>query len=393
MKLETINKRVILIVLDGVGAGALPDAAEYNDEGANTLLNTIRTTWVELPNLSFLGMKKILGINNQPIDVKASYGVMLEKSKGKDTSAGHLELMGLITEKPAPTFPKGFPLELVAEYEKRIGRKTLGNVPASGTEIIKKLGQEHQKTGSPIIYTSADSVFQIAAHEEVIPIEELYRISQIARDLLQGEWAVERVISRPFIGEYPDYIRTPRRKDYALPPSGKTALDFLEEAGIPVWVIGKIGDIYSLRGIKQELRTKNNKDGMDKILYSLQELSTGLIFANLNDFDTLFGHRRNPQLFAQALREFDEYLPTLLKALNEEDLLIITADHGCDPTLERHTDHTREKVPLLVYANFTSQGVDLGVRESFADVGKTILEYFSVEEKELYGRSFLKEIT
>ncbi len=387
-----MNKKVVLIVLDGVGAGAMEDAAEYKDEGANTLLNTLKATGVELPNLVSFGLFKILGLEGGPFSPLACYGVLEEKSKGKDTSAGHFELMGLITNIPAPTFPQGFPCELIEEFESRIGGKTLGNVPASGTEIIKRLGREHEETGYPIVYTSADSVFQIAAHENIITLDELYRISKIAREILKGEWAVERVIARPFIGRYPDYVRTPRRKDFALPPPGKTALDYLAEASVPVWVVGKIGDIFSMRGISKEIRTKTNRDGKEKILDSLKALDKGVIFANLNDFDTLYGHRRNPQLFSQALKEFDDFLPRLKEALGGDDLLILTADHGCDPTLTRHTDHTREKVPLMVYSPSMVRGRGLGVRETFADVGKSILDYFSISAKGLEGESFLSAI-
>ncbi|MBT9130689.1 MAG: Phosphopentomutase [candidate division WS2 bacterium] len=388
-----MNKRVLLIILDGVGVGAMEDAYLYGDENANTLKNTLSETGVKIPNLTSLGLLKTINNLNEPVNPLAAYGKMKLKSAGKDTTTGHFELMGLIREKPAPTFSDGFPADLIKEFEKRIGRKTIGNKPSSGIEIIKELGKMHMETGYPIVYTSADSVFQIAAHEEIVNLNELYRICEIARQLLRGDWEVERVIARPFIGESPNFIRTPSRRDFNLPPSKFTVLDLLQQHSIPVWVIGKIGDIFSLRGISQEIRTKYNKDGMNKILLSLSKLKKGLIFTNLNDFDTLFGHRRSPRQFSESLKEFDDFLPLLLGKLTKDDLLIITADHGCDPTYIRHTDHTREKVPLLVYSLALKKKLYLGERESLSDVGQTILEYFQIPGNSVAGKSFLPELS
>lgn len=387
-----MSKRVILIVLDGVGVGAMEDSYLYGDENTNTLKNVLSLTGIKIPNLTSLGLLKTINKLNEPVNPLAAYGNMKLKSPGKDTTTGHFELMGLIREKPAPTFSEGFPPELIKEFEKRIGRKTIGNKPASGTEIINELGKIHMETGYPIVYTSADSVFQVAAHEEIINLNELYRICEIARQLLRGDWEIERVIARPFIGESPNFIRTPYRRDFNLPPPEKTALDFLHQQNIPVWIIGKIGDIFSMRGVSREIRTKYNKDGMNKIISSLSKFDRGLIFTNLNDFDTLFGHRRNPRQFAEALQEFDDFLPVLLSNLKKGDVLIITADHGCDPTYKKHTDHTREKVPLLVYSLMMKKKVHLGERESLADVGQTILDYFQIPVNTIAGRSFLAEL-
>lgn len=382
-----------MIILDGLGVGAMEDAYLYGDENTNTLKNVLNETGVEIPNLISLGLLKTINKLNEPVNSQAAYGNMKISSPGKDTTTGHFELMGIIREKPSPTFPEGFPAGLIKEFEKRIGRKTIGNKPASGTKIINELGNIHMKTGYPIVYTSADSVFQIAAHQEIITLKELYRICEIARQLLQGDWEVERVIARPFIGESPNFIRTPFRKDFNLPAPEKTALDFLCLHNIPVWVIGKIGDIFSMKGISREVRTKNNQDGMKKITLSLSKLERGLIFTNLNDFDTLFGHRRNPGKFSESLKEFDDFLPVLLDKLKKEDLLIITADHGCDPTYTRHTDHTREKVPLLVYSLMMKKKMYLGERESLSDVGQTILDYFQILDNSVAGKSFLPELS
>ncbi|PMQ02211.1 MAG: phosphopentomutase [Dictyoglomus sp. NZ13-RE01] len=385
--------RVLLIVLDGVGIGELPDAYKYHDEGSNTLANTAKAVGgLKLPNLEKMGLGNIhpiLGVN--PISEPTSYyGKMAEKSPGKDTTTGHWEISGIILDKPFPVYPNGFPREIIEEFEKRIGRKTLGNIPASGTEIIQKLGEEHIKTGYPIVYTSADSVFQIACHEEVVPVEELYRMCEIAREILQGEHAVARVIARPFLGEKGNFYRTPRRKDFSLPPPRKTLLDYLKDNGNNVVGIGKIEDIFAGRGITYSMHQDNNKEGMENILKALDLFDEGLIFANLVDFDMLYGHRNNPEGFAKALTEFDEFLPLLFTKLNEKDILVITADHGNDPTTPS-TDHSREYVPLLIYSKSFKNARSLGVIPTFACLGKTIAEIFGVDN-ELDGESFSKEL-
>jgi len=385
--------RVLLIILDGVGIGELPDAYKYHDEGSNTLANTAKAVGgLKLPNLEKMGLGNIhpiLGVN--PISEPTSYyGKMAEKSPGKDTTTGHWEISGIILDKPFPVYPNGFPREIIEEFEKRIGRKTLGNIPASGTEIIQKLGEEHIKTGYPIVYTSADSVFQIACHEEVVPVEELYRMCEIAREILQGEHAVARVIARPFLGEKGNFYRTPRRKDFSLPPPRKTLLDYLKDNGNNVVGIGKIEDIFAGRGITYSMHQDNNKEGMENILKALDLFDEGLIFANLVDFDMLYGHRNNPEGFAKALTEFDEFLPLLFTKLNEKDILVITADHGNDPTTPS-TDHSREYVPLLIYSKSFKNVRSLGVIPTFACLGKTIAEIFGVDN-ELDGESFSKEL-
>lgn len=385
--------RVLLIVLDGVGIGELPDAYKYHDEGSNTLANTAKAVGgLKLPNLEKMGLGNIhpiLGVN--PISEPTSYyGKMAEKSPGKDTTTGHWEISGIILDKPFPVYPNGFPREIIEEFEKRIGRKTLGNIPASGTEIIQKLGEEHIRTGYPIVYTSADSVFQIACHEEVVPVEELYRMCEIAREILQGEHAVARVIARPFLGEKGNFYRTPRRKDFSLPPPRKTLLDYLKDNGNNVVGIGKIEDIFAGRGITYSMHQDNNKEGMENILKALDLFDEGLIFANLVDFDMLYGHRNNPEGFAKALTEFDDFLPHLFTKLNEKDILIITADHGNDPTTPS-TDHSREYVPLLIYSKSFKNVRSLGVIPTFACLGKTIAEIFGVDN-DLDGESFSKEL-
>ncbi|MEN2984748.1 MAG: phosphopentomutase [Dictyoglomaceae bacterium] len=387
-------KRVILIILDGVGIGELPDAYKYNDQGSNTLANIARAIGgLNLPNLERLGLSNIhpiLGI--KPQEKPLSYfGKMAEKSPGKDTTTGHWEIAGLILDKPFPTYPNGFPKEIIEKFEREIGRKILGNCKASGTEIIESLGEEHMKTGYPIVYTSADSVFQIAAHEDIIPIEELYRICEIARNILQGEHGVARVIARPFLGKKGNFYRTPRRKDFSLPPPRKTLLDYLKEKEKDVIGIGKIEDIFAGRGLTLSLHSDNNKEGMENIIKAMKILKEGMIFANLVDFDMVYGHRNNIEGFAKALEEFDEFLPQIMLLLKDEDMLIITADHGCDPTTES-TDHSREYVPLLIYSpSFLKSGF-LGIQSSFSNLGRTIADYFKIEENELDGESFLKKL-
>ncbi|MGB9857274.1 MAG: phosphopentomutase [Dictyoglomaceae bacterium] len=386
-------KRVILIVLDGVGIGELPDAYKFNDKGSNTLANIAKAIGgLNLPNLEKLGLSNIypiLGVKPQDRPL-AYFGKMAEKSPGKDTTTGHWEIAGLILDKPFPTYPHGFPKEIIERFEREIGRKVLGNYPASGTEIIQRLGEEHIKTGYPIVYTSADSVFQIAAHEEVIPVEELYRMCEIARNILQGEHAVARVIARPFLGEKGNFYRTPRRKDFSLPPPRKTLLDFLKENRKDVIGIGKIEDIFAGRGLTYSLHQNNNREGMENIIKAWSILKEGIIFVNLVDFDMVYGHRNNIEGFARALEEFDSFLPNIISLLEKEDWLIITADHGCDPTTES-TDHSREYVPLLIYSKGFSQVKSLGILPTFSNLGKTIADYFKIENN-LDGESFLKEL-
>ena len=384
--------RVVFIVLDSVGIGAMYDAEEYGDVGSNTIGNIAKAVGgLSIPNLERLGLGKIAPLQGVSADVAAigNYGKMAELSAGKDTTNGHWEMMGIKLDKPLPTYPDGFPPEIMDEFERRIGRKTLGNKPASGTEIIKELGDEHVRTGCPIIYTSADSVFQIAAHEEVIPLEELYNMCKVARELLVGEHAVGRVIARPFIGSGGNYTRTANRHDYSR-DFGRTVLNEMDEKGLTVMGIGKIYDIYGGSGVNGKVSTKNNMDGVDKTIEQMKQVEKGLIFANLVDFDALYGHRNDPEGFAKAIVDFDKRLPEILDALREDDLLVLTADHGCDPT-HPGTDHTREYVPLLVYGKNATQGVDLGTRKTFADLGATIADNFGVNSTGL-GESFLGAI-
>jgi len=386
-------RRAILIVLDSVGVGAAPDAAAYGDEGSNTLANTARAVGgLRLPNLGRLGLGNladVLGVPPEPHPAGA-YGRMQEASAGKDTTTGHWEIAGIISTRPLPTYPNGFPQEVIQEFERRIGRKTLGNYPASGTVIIEELGPEHLRTGYPIVYTSADSVFQIAAHEEVIPVEELYRMCRIARELLTGEHAVGRVIARPFVGEPGRFVRTDRRRDFSLEPPRPTLLDRLQEAGQPVWAVGKIEDIFAGRGITEAVHIHDNMDGVDQTLAFMARVDRGLIFTNLVDFDMLYGHRNNPRGYADALEAVDLRVPEVLAALREEDILFFTADHGNDPTTPS-TDHSREMVPLLVTGPQVRPGVDLGVRPTFADLGQTVAEYLGAAPLEA-GTSFLGEV-
>lgn len=385
--------RVALIVLDSVGIGALPDANEYNDEGSNTLGNIAKTLkGFELPNLEKLGLGHIEGVNefNKIENPIGSFGRSLEMSKGKDTTTGHWEISGIILEKAFPTYPNGFPMDVIEEFEKRIGRKTIGNKPASGTAIIEELGDEHVKTGYPIVYTSADSVFQIAAHEEVIPLEELYKMCQIARDLLQGEHGVGRVIARPFIGTTGSYKRTPNRRDFSLQPFRKTILNYIKDNGMDVCAVGKIEDIFGGYGVTKAVHTKNNMDGVDKTIEYLKEDTKGLIFTNLVDFDMQYGHRNDVEGYANALKDFDNRLPEIIENLKDDDVLIITADHGCDPTTPS-TDHSREYIPILVYGKKIKSGVNLGTRRTYADIGKTIAEFLNIDA-DIAGDSFAKEI-
>jgi phosphopentomutase len=383
-------KSVLIIVLDGTGAGEAPDSAAWGDSGANTLGHVARAVGgLKTPVMEKLGLGNIddfPGISRNPSTL-ASYGKMRELSAGKDTITGHWEMMGIVNPVPFPTYPHGFPPEVMAEFEKRIGRKSLGNKPASGTEIIKELGREHIKTGFPIVYTSADSVFQIAAHVDVIGIEELYKMCQTARNILTPPNQVNRVIARPFTGGNGQFTRIgEKRKDFALPPPGRTVVDALANKGIKVYSIGKVSEMFAMRGFTETIKYKGNMDGMEKTKALLREKKEDrLLFCNLSDFDTLYGHRNDAQGFARALSEFDTALGEVLPLLDKDDYLFITADHGCDPT-HPGTDHTRELVPLLFY-NKRLKGKDLGLREGFMDLGKTVADIFGVE----YGRgkSFL----
>ncbi len=367
-------RRVILIVLDSVGCGDAPDAGDYGDEGSNTLANTARAVGgLKLPNMGRLGLGNITPIQGVPAVESpiGAYGRLTETSPGKDTTTGHWELSGVPLSRPFPTYPNGFPADLVAEFERRIGRGTLGNYPASGTVIIQELGEEHMRTGKPIVYTSADSVFQIAAHEEVIPVDELYRMCQIAREMLTGQHAVGRVIARPFVGEPENFTRTESRKDFSLLPPRDTILDVLKANGQEVMGVGKIEDIFAYRGLTQSNHTGNNMDSVEAILKFMTSDADGLIFANLIDFDMLYGHRNNPRGYADALEAFDTRLPEIQVAMRGVDILMITADHGNDPTTAS-TDHSRERVPVLVVGPRVHRSVALGTRSSFADVAATI---------------------
>lgn len=387
------KKRVVLVVLDSVGAGEAPDAAAYGDEGSNTLGNTARALGgLDLPNLGRLGLGNILPIEGvaPAAEPLGAYGKMQEVSCGKDTTAGHWEIAGTPVLRPLPTYPQGFPPELMAEFERRIGRGTLGNKVASGTVIINELGDEHLRTGRPIVYTSADSVFQIAAHEEVIPLPELYEMCRQARALLVGEHGVGRVIARPFLGGDGSYTRTANRRDFSLLPPPSNLFEVLQRAGVPTIAIGKIHDIFADQHIDASYPTRNNEDGMNRLLEVLGQHPAGLIWANLVDFDMLYGHRNDPAGYGAALEAFDRYLPRLLAALGPEDLLFITADHGNDPT-SASTDHSREYVPLLIYGARAAGGLNLHIRSSFADLGATAAEYLGAESLP-HGTSFLADI-
>src|SRR5450755_911781 len=388
-----IFTRIIFIVLDSAGIGELPDAADYGDVGRNTLGHIAESRPLHLPTLQSLGLANIAPLKNlHPAEKpSAAFGKGATHSPGKDTTTGHWEMAGIWLPQAFPLYPHGFPRELIAEFEKQIGRGTIGNKPASGTEIIKELGEEHVRTGKPIVYTSGDSVFQIATHEDVIPIAELYRMCEIARKLLDGPNRVGRVIARPFTGTTGDFRRTERRHDYAVEPSRPMLLDALAEAQIPVFGVGKIHDIYNGRGVEEYVTTKNNADGMAKLTEALAQRPSGLIFANLVDFDMLFGHRKDVEGFARSLEEFDALLGPFLNALRPSDLLIITADHGCDPDpVNPTTDHSREYVPILAYTPSAPTGANLGTRATLADMGQTIAENFATKIPN--GTSFLNSL-
>lgn len=384
--------RVILIVLDSVGVGELPDAADYGDQGSNTLGNIARRVRLEVPTLRSLGLSRIVDLRGAPplASPDAAFGRMAERSPGKDSVTGHWELMGLTLDHPFPLFPNGFPDEIIREFERRIGRRTIGNIVASGTVIIEQLGAEHMRTGSPIVYTSADSVFQIAAHEEVIPVPELYRECEEAYDILVRGLGLGRIIARPFVGRPGSFHRTANRHDFAIPPSGRTLLDHLTDAGIPTFAIGKIVDLFAGQGVAESVHTASDDDGMDQVERALAERPSGLIFANLVDFDTVYGHRNNVEGYALNLERFDARLSELLPRLRQDDLLVLTADHGNDPTTAS-TDHAREYVPLLAYGAHVRAGVDLGTRPTFADLGQTLADAFGVGPL-AHGTSFLAQI-
>jgi len=374
-------KRVILIVLDSVGIGELPDAAQYGDQGSNTLGNIVKQFGsIHLPNMCQLGLGKIDGIDylNVPENITGCFGRMAEASKGKDTTTGHWEIAGIRLKKEFPTYPEGFPDEIISRFKEYIGTDILGNYPASGTEIIKELGQKHMETGYPIIYTSADSVFQIAAHEEIIFVERLYDMCAYARSILTGEHAVGRVIARPFTGEEGNFVRTKNRKDFSLEPGDITILDELNQKGLDVMAVGKIEDIFAGKGITRAVHTFSNMDGVEKTIKFMEQDNQGLIFANLVDFDMVYGHRNDAEGYKKALEEFDMRLPEIVSKMKDSDLLIITADHGCDPTTES-TDHSREYVPVLLYGKNIKAGVNLGTRSTFSDIAATIAEIFRIE--------------
>ena len=385
-------RRVIWIVLDSVGIGEMPDAAHYGDAGSDTLGHIAQSRKLHLNNLCRLGLGNIRPLDRLPPDPapQGAYGRCSLASPGKDTTTGHWEMAGIHLVKPFPVYPHGFPPEVMEEFERRIGRATLGNKAASGTEILEELGEEHMRTGSPIVYTSADSVFQVAAHEEVIPLYELYKICETAREILRGKNEVGRVIARPFLGTPGAFTRTPNRHDYAVPPPPGMLLDRLKEQGVEVFAVGKIFDVFLGRGIRDYEKTKSNADGMEKTLQAMDSLAQGMIFVNLVDFDQLYGHRNDVEGYARALEAVDDWLPSLEARLGPGDLLILTADHGCDPTTAS-TDHSREYVPLLVYGKRARAGIDLGTRKTLSDIGQTVAENFGT--KIVAGESFLSRIT
>ncbi|WP_066713188.1 phosphopentomutase [Clostridium sp. Marseille-P299] len=384
-------KRVFLIVLDSVGIGEMPDSAQYGDEGSNTIKAASTSSYFSMPNMDKLGLFQIEGIKELGTakEFEGTVARMEEASKGKDTTIGHWEIAGIISEKPLPTFPNGFPEELIQAFEEKTGRKVICNLPYSGTEVIKDYGEEHVKTGALIVYTSADSVFQIAAHEDIVPVEELYRYCEIARELCTGDYNVGRVIARPFTGEYP-FTRTSNRHDYSVKPPKKTMLNLLKDNLYDVIAVGKINDIFAESGITEFVRTKDNADGIEKTLEYMDKDFKGLCFVNLVDFDMLYGHRNDVDGYAKALTYVDQNLPRILEKLQKDDILMITADHGCDP-LTPSTDHSREYTPLVIYGNNIKSGLNLETRGTFADIGATILDYFNVKV-DIDGTSLLPKI-
>lgn len=385
------NRRLFLIVLDSVGIGEAPDADQFGDEGSNTVRAAVEAG-ADLPNLRRLGLFNIDGMDwTEPEAAPiGAFGRMREASMGKDTTIGHWEIAGVVSPKPLPTFPDGFPPEIIRNFEKLTGRKVICNKPYSGTQLLLDYGREHVETGALMVYTSADSVFQVAAHEDIVPIEELYHDCELAREMLTGDYAVGRVIARPFVGEYPNYTRTARRHDYSLQPPRATMLNNLEDAGYECIGVGKISDIFAGSGITQQIRTQNNTDGIAKTLDLMENDFEGICFVNLVDFDMVYGHRNDAPGYARALMEFDQALPKFMEQMGEDDLLIITADHGCDPSTPS-TDHSREYTPMLAWSKKIRPGANLGTRTTFADIGATVLEYFGLENR-TDGQSFLKEI-
>lgn len=372
-------KRVVLVVLDGAGVGYQHDADKYGDVGANTLGHVIGQMKPEIPNLTELGLLKTLGIHPADEDEPfGCYGTMLEKAAGKDTTTGHWEIAGLVSETPMPTYPEGFPTEILTEFSRRTGRGVLCNKPYSGTQVILDYGQEHLSGGDLIVYTSADSVFQIAAHEELVPVETLYEYCQIARDILRGEHGVGRVIARPFVGEYPNFVRTANRRDFSLVPPADTLLDILQKQGLDTIAVGKISDIFAGKGVSRKLLTHSNDEGMEITKQLLQEDFHGLCFVNLVDFDSKYGHRNDVLGYTEALNRFDEQLGELLPLLREDDVLIVTADHGCDPSTPS-TDHSREYIPLLVYGKGIKENTALGTGTSFGNIAATVAELLGVD--------------
>ncbi|MDO4462978.1 MAG: phosphopentomutase [Bacillota bacterium] len=382
-------KRVFLIVLDSVGIGAMEDAADFGDAGTNTLRSAAKGTCFHMPNMKQLGLFNIDGIDwtDGVKEPRAVYGRMKEASRGKDTTIGHWEIAGLISRKPLPVYPEGFPEEVLNAFSEMTGRGVLCNKPYSGTEVIKDYGDEHVKTGKLIVYTSADSVFQIAAHEDVVPVETLYEYCRMARKLLSGEHSVGRVIARPFIGQSGNYQRTPKRHDFSLEPPGETMLDAIKRAGKEVIGVGKIKDIFAGRGITSYVYTKGNEEGIERTLQYLDQEFEGLCFINLVDYDMLYGHRNDIEGYARALSEFDDALPFILAKLREDDLLMITADHGCDPGYIVSTDHSREYTPLILYGK-SIKPANLGTRDTFADIGATVLEFLEIKG-DIAGKSVL----
>lgn len=384
-----MSKRVILMVMDSVGIGALPDAKEFGDVGVNTLGNIIKESEsIKIPNLVKLGIGNIdefkeLEDIESPI---GAYGRALEVSHGKDTTTGHWEIAGLYVEKPFKTFPEGFTKEIIEEFEEKTGTKVLGNKPASGTAILDELGKEHMETKNPIVYTSADSVFQIAAHEEVIPLEKLYEMCRIAREIMSGDNAVARIIARPFVGEPGSFARTANRRDFSIDPFEDTVLDNIKNAGLDMIAVGKIEDIYNQKGVTEAIHTESNMDGVDQTINYMKQENKGLIFTNLVDFDAKFGHRRNVDGYRQAIEEFDARIPEIIDNMNDEDVLILTADHGNDPTYHG-TDHTREYVPILAYGKKVKENINLNTRTSFADIGATVADLLGVKAPK-NGKSF-----
>ena len=386
--------RIIWIVIDSVGVGALPDAKSFGDEGVNTLGHIVKEfSDIKIPNMIKLGLGNIDGIDyinniDSPI---GSFGRCNEVSQGKDTTTGHWEMTGLLVDTPFKTFENGFPKEIIDEFERRTGRKVVANKPASGTAILDEFGEHQMKTGDVIVYTSADSVFQIAAHEDIIPLEELYEMCKTAREIMIGEYAVARVIARPYVGSCNgQFERTSNRRDYSLNPFDKTVLDNIKEKGLDVIGVGKIEDIFNGQGITEAIHTKDNMDGVDQTINYIKKENKGLIFTNLVDFDSKYGHRRNIKGYKEALEEFDARIPEIIEAMNDKDILIINADHGNDPAY-KGTDHTREYIPLLVYGKDIKEGINLGTRNTFADIGATVADILNVS-KTKNGTSFKNEI-